>query len=200
MIKKILNFKFVIHNCQRGMTYIELIVVLSIFSVVTSITLFDYNKFQQKVDIKVLANDIALKIIEAQKSSTSGKWNSNASSENWKPSYGVYFNTSDNRKNFIYFADMDNSNSFEGSGCDEECLEETTITKGNYISNLSVVGTGCPSVDNLSILFMRPNSSAVIVSDPVLSCDISYAQVSISSPKSMTANIKIYPSGRVEIN
>ena len=55
------------------MTYVELIVVLSIFSVMTSVVLFNYNEFQAKIDIKVLANDIALKIVEAQKSALSGK-------------------------------------------------------------------------------------------------------------------------------
>src|SRR3989344_4561547 len=96
MIKKIRNY-------NAGMTYVELIVVLSIFSVMTSIALFDYNKFQAKVDIKVLANDIALKIVEAQKSAMSGKIPIQNISSTWKPSYGIYFDLADG-KNFIYFA------------------------------------------------------------------------------------------------
>ncbi|KKQ07855.1 MAG: hypothetical protein US18_C0006G0001, partial [Parcubacteria group bacterium GW2011_GWB1_36_5] len=51
---------------NRGMTYVELIVVLSIFAVMSSIVLFNYGEFQAKVDIKNLASDIALKIVEAQ--------------------------------------------------------------------------------------------------------------------------------------
>ena len=59
------NFK--VNKLNKGMTYVELIVVLSIFSIMTSIVLFNYNEFQAKVDIKVLANDIVLNIVEAQK-------------------------------------------------------------------------------------------------------------------------------------
>ena len=44
------------------MTYVELIVVLSIFSIMTSITIFNYNKFEAKVDIKNLNQETALHI------------------------------------------------------------------------------------------------------------------------------------------
>jgi prepilin-type N-terminal cleavage/methylation domain-containing protein len=184
---------------NRGMTYVELIVVLSIFSVMTSIVLFDYGKFQENVDIKILANDIAIKVVEAQKSSISGQWNSNALL-NWKPSYGIHFDISNN-KSFKYFADLNNNYFYEDSGCTGECLDQITITKNNSISKLEVVGTGCPStVDNLNIVFKRPDPGAIISSNPILSCTISYAQITISSPKSLAAKIKIYPSGRIQIN
>src|SRR3989339_2191712 len=80
-----------------GMSYIELIVVLSIFSAMTSIVLFNYGDFQARVDIKNLASDIALKVVEAQKMSLSGQsppqeqYNLIASPSTWKPSYGVSF-------------------------------------------------------------------------------------------------------------
>ena len=48
---------------NRGMTYVELIVVLGIFAVMLSISMFNYKRFQGKVDIKNLANDIALKLV-----------------------------------------------------------------------------------------------------------------------------------------
>lgn len=189
------------YKLNKGMTYVELIVVLSIFSVMTSIVLFDYGKFQANVDIKILANDIASKIVEAQKYSISGEWNSNASS-NWKPSYGLYFDISDD-KSFIYFADLIQNNVYDSSSCPGtgECLDNISITKGNSVSELKVVGTGCPSfADNINILFKRPNSNAIITSTPALVCDINYAQITVSSPESVRANIKIYPSGRIQIN
>jgi Tfp pilus assembly protein FimT len=181
------------------MTYVELIVVLSIFSIMTSIMLFNYKGFEAKENIKILANDIALKIVEAQKSSISGKWNANAFSS-WKPSYGVYFNLSNN-KNFIYFADLNNNALYEDSGCTGECLEQISITKENSISAIEVFGTGCPTtVNNLNIIFKRPDSSAIITSNPALLCSISYVQIVISSPELISSTIKIYPSGRIQIN
>ena len=52
---------------NRGMSYVELIVVLSIFAVLSSVILYNYGEFQAKVDIKNLASDIALQIVQSQK-------------------------------------------------------------------------------------------------------------------------------------
>ncbi len=200
MIKKILNFKFVIRNCQAGMTYVELIVVLSIFAIMSSIILYNYEKFQAKVDIKNLASDVALRIVEAQKSALSGKWNVDANAvPDWKPSYGVYFNTSsaDEKKKFTYFANF-NDDIYDSNTNTDSILDQFSITKNNnIISKLEVIGCPSPEVSNLSIVFRRPDSKAIITSNPPLSCVISYAQITVSAPNTV---IKIYPSGRIQVN
>jgi len=193
-------------NYSRGMTYVELIVVLSIFSVMTSVVVFNYGGFQAKVDIKNLASDIALKIVEAQKSSVSGELPLRSMPTDWKPSYGVYIDIDNDNKSFFYFTDLGiqdgifNDTICGGTG---ECLDKITITKGNIISRLEVFGTGClgTTVDNLNILFKRPNSGAIISSNPPLSCSsIFYARITIDSPEDSMATINIYPSGRIQIN
>ena len=195
------------------MTYVELIVVLSIFAVLSSVIIFNHGKFQAKVDLKNLASDIALKIVEAQKSALSGKWNSNALT-NWKPSYGVFLTSSllqdysDNiylNKKFIYFADLDQNNSFDDSpSCTTtECLEKITITKGNYIDRIDRYSgiTSTQILNPLSVTFKRPDSSAVFKdSNGVTLTGFDYMQITIKSPKEVVAFIKIYPSGRVQVN
>jgi prepilin-type N-terminal cleavage/methylation domain-containing protein len=216
MIKQIRNSKFVIRNCQAGMTYVELIVVLSIFSIMTSIVLFDYNKFEEKIDIKILANDIALKIIEAQKSSVSGKLPPTAQqasiSDEWKPSYGLYVDSAlANNKKLVYFTDLLPQNSaYDPSVCPGagECLDSVTITKGNYISRIdSFIGSTLNQqiTRPLSITFKRPGSSAVFaITNPDNSISIlngfDYVQITITSVSSVNSYIKIYNSGRVQIN
>lgn len=200
---------------QAGMSYVELIVVLSIFSVMTAVVLFNYGEFQAKVDIKNLGSDIALKIVEAQKSSLSGKLPPLAqqaliaSPSTWKPSYGLYINRISDNKSFIYFTDLDNptqNSLYDGSNCTGECLEKITITKNNSISSLDVFFQGDPtphSLNDLTITFTRPNSIAVIKSSQISTppaTPISYVQITIVSPKSSTAAIKIYPSGRIQVN
>jgi len=197
MIKKFRSY-------NSGMTYVELIVVLSIFSIMTSIVLFNYGGFQEKVDIKVLANDIASKIVEAQKSALSGQlppitmgYDPNL----WKPSYGLYFDLSNN-KNFIYFTDLNNNHIFDGSNCNGECLDNINITKNNYISRIdSYTGTTLiQQITNpLSITFKRPDSSAIFTSNGLLP-GFEYIRITIISPSSITARIEIYPSGRIQIN
>ena len=201
MIKKIHNFKFVIRNCQKGMTYVELIVVLSIFAVMSSIVLFNHGKFQAKVDIKNLANDIALKIVQAQKDAMSGKIQSTRFEI--APAYGVYFNPTEN-KSFIYFADFSNDHIFNDGSCYGECLDNINITKGNTISEIEECLTGdCSSSasisSSLSITFTRPNSGASFF--PSLSVSSNYIRITVSSSDgSFNGYIKIYPSGRIQVN
>jgi len=194
---------------QAGMTYVELIVVLSIFSVMSTVTLFNYNKFQAKVDIKNLANDIALKIIEAQKSALSGKLPTQPYGANWRPSYGIYFNLSSpgNNKTFVYFTDLDSSGDTDPLFCptpgSAECVEKINITKNNYISGITAYyqdGTPTPPLTNLSVAFTRPNSGAIIKSTYAFTSAVYYIQITVTSPSGTSANIKIFASGRAQID
>lgn len=192
---------------QAGMTYVEVIVVLSIFSALTSVIMFNYGDFQERVDIKNLASDVALKIVEAQKSSLSGVLPPAGfiPIAGWKPSYGVYFAAASD-KSFIHFVDLNSDTFFNGTDCTGECMNKTTITKGNYISRLDVFYESNPTVPvavpYLVFAFTRPNSGAAITANgsPVLDPDILYAQITVSSPKGALAYIKINPSGRIEID
>ncbi len=192
---------------NTGMTYVELIVVLSIFSVMTSVILFNYQKFQAKVDIKNLANDIAVKLVGAQKAAVSGAFPPPAQQSligsSWKPSYGLYFYPSTDNKSFIYFADANNDNLYQDPGCTGECIEKVLITKNNIISSVSVVYQNDPTNYNLAdvtLTFTRPNSGVVVRSSATLNPGISYIIISLSSPQGINAQIKVFPSGRIQIS
>lgn len=192
---------------NRGMTYVELVVVLGIMAVLSSVVMFNHGKFQGKINLKTLANDIALKMVEAQKSSINGVLQTGAIS-NWRPAYGLYFHTSSPTK-FIYFADLDNDDVCASPNCvppvysiGGEVLDVVSITRGNTISSLEVFGTGgCPStVTNLTITFKRPSASPIISSIPKLNCNVSYVAMTLVSPQGTSAQVKLYASGRVQIN
>lgn len=214
IVKKIKKSRACLVKLQRngGMTYVELIVVLSIFSIMSAVVLFNYGKFQAKVDINNLANDIALKIVQAQKDAMSGKLPAQAPLVDlWKPSFGVYFDKTD-PTHFVYFTDLDQNKSYDvsydvSSVCpgNSECLDKIFITKNNEISDLQVFDANnndlILSSNDLSLTFTRPNSGVIMESDDsvFLPQDVSYAQITITSPQSVSARIKLYPSGRVEI-
>lgn len=203
-----LKYKIQNKNQERGMSYIELIVVLSIFSVLTSVVLFNYGAFQAKVDIKNLASDIALKAVEAQKSSLSGLFppfpQQSLIVSTWKPSYGLYFNLATDTKGFIYFVDINNNNIYEGTTCTDECLSKISITKGNSISSINVYYQGDLTphpITDLTVSFVRPNSVAIIKSSTSFASTVSYVQIAVVSPRSFsTSVVKIYASGRIQIN
>lgn len=188
------------------MSYVELIVVLSIFSLLSAVAMFNFKGFQSKVDIQNLSNDIASTIIEAQRSALAGKWNAGAVLT-WKPSYGVFFDITANNKNFLSLVDLNNDNVCTGAGCvspysvSGEVSNIINITKGNYVSSMSVTGQGvCANITSMSIVFTRPDSSATIKTNQAGCTNISYAEINVSSISSVTAKIKIYPSGRVQVN
>jgi prepilin-type N-terminal cleavage/methylation domain-containing protein len=202
---KIINRK--IKNRQAGMTYVELIVVLSIVSIIASVSLYNYHGFQGKVDLKNLANDIALKAVEAQKRAIYGNFppasQIGSIASTWNPAYGLYFNMPADNKSFYRFTDLNNDNIYQGSNCISECLEKISITKGNTVSALNIyyVGNSSPqAVNELTMVFTRPSGAAVISTNPPASPNIDYAQITIVSPASNTAYVKIYSSGRVQIN
>ena len=206
-------------SMAEGMTYVELIVVLSIFSIMSSIVLFNYGEFQARVDIKNLASDIALKIVEAQKSSLNGLLPAQTPSvDNWKPSYGVYFDSDSaddvgaipnvaKNKEFFYFVDLDQQGDFTNPGCStdiSECLTRILITKNNTISSLDKCNIGgCTSISTkvLTVMFKRPDSGAILIGEEIITGS-DYAQITITSSRSdnINAKIKIYPSGRVQVN
>ena len=191
------------------MSYVELIVVLGIFSVVSAVSLYNYGDFQARVDIKNLASDFALKIVEAQKSSLSGLLPPPAQEaltiSGWKPSYGIYLEPTSNNQSFVYFVDLNNNSLYDSVDCTEECLNKITFTKNYTISDLRVFyqnnDPGPNSLNDLTVTFSRINSGATMRSSTEFSSPtISYAQITISSPDGIKAIIKLYPSGRVQMD
>jgi len=199
-----------IGNFQSGMTYVELIVVLSIFSVMTSISVFNYGAFQNKVDARNLATDIAIKLVEAQKASVFGQLNSHNYINNWKPSYGLYFTLSANgladNKSFNYFADLNNSTGYDDGSCSPsslsgECLEKINLTKGSTIKTLVIYyqnGTS-QSINDVTLLFTRPDSGAFFRSNAGLSGGINYLEITVQTQGSKEAKIRLYATGRVDV-
>jgi hypothetical protein len=128
--------------------------------------------------------------------------------DNWKPSYGVYFNLADN-KNFIYYADIDNgllsgSLPYDASAvCSSniKCLDQININKSYFISGLNVSTScgGSMAANILYITFTRPDSKASILSSPAAPCPVSYVVINLSSPNAANATVTIYPSGRIQI-
>lgn len=198
---------------NRGMTYVELIVVISIAALLSTVSLFNYKLFQDKVEMKTLANDIALKITEAQKSSISGKLPLLGAYPNWRPSYGIYFpqqvnNPITSNKSFYYFADLlpsltpDKRLGSISSCPGAECISIINMTKGKYISSIkSYVGaTGTDLNAPLHITFTRPNSGADFYKDNLEFLGVNYIEITLSAAdNNTTAVIKIFPSGRVQI-
>ncbi len=203
-------FKF--KKLNKGFTYVELIVVLAITTILSSISLFNYQTFQNKVDMKNLSNSVALKITEMQKFAIAGKRPVHTIPvSGWKPSYGIYFPaiTPTTNKTFYLFADLlllgaqDKKLGLTTPCPGTECMSVFTIGKGNYIEKIDIKyqnGTTVSHTTPLHITYTRPNVGAAFWSDTSQLSNVDYIEVSLrNSNNSASAKINIYASGRVQI-
>lgn len=197
------------------MSYVELIVVLAIFFTLAGAMLLNSGTFQKKVEISSLSNDIALKIVEAQKSAISGKLPPLDQQQylydqgllSWKPSYGINFDLNASTKSFVYFVDLDSDSSYNEATLGLEKLDTFNLTKSNYIERIELTFDNQVQKQDLitlSLSVTRPNSGFVFSGGDGATSQIfsnaDYVKIFIaSSGNSLKSTIKVYPSGRLEI-
>lgn len=171
------KYNFKTSSYQSGMTLVELIVVLTIFVLVTGLTIFDYKNFRTNISIQNLANDISLSIRKAQ----SYAIGAHVTGVTFNNGYGVHFTSnpiatgilSGSNKSFIIFVDgilgslsLDRMYGYNLSditcGLLNECNEILNITTTDKIDAIYLNGSTTPISDtsSLDISFLRPNPDA----------------------------------------
>jgi type II secretory pathway pseudopilin PulG len=195
---------------NAGMSYVELIVVLSIFAIMSSIILFNYQTFIARIEVRKMTSLIALKLVEAQKNAIAGVLppNANLSSTSWKPSYGLSFKIPNiNGKEFRYFADLSLSGGFNASA-GNELIETITIGKGVYIQDIipydsNGVEQSSLKFDRVDLVFTRPSSSMKVYKNGYLLSNIGRIEIIIASESPNNSDleyrIEIQSSGRIQI-
>lgn len=206
-----LNFKK--YKSNRGFTYVELIVVLSIGALLSAVSLFNYKEFQDKINLRNLANEVALQIGDMQKSSSSGRIPTHATPQaNWRPSYGVYFPaiTPSTNKTFYLFADLllagtqDKKLLFTSPCPASECMNVINISKGNFIEKIDIKYQNGTIVNHnipLHITFTRPNVGAVFWTDTSQLNNVELVEITLRNNNSdISTRVEVYSSGRIQIN
>jgi prepilin-type N-terminal cleavage/methylation domain-containing protein len=174
---------FYSQNKQHGFTVIEMIVVISIFSILGGILMFNYKGFQKNQDFSVFAQEVGLLVKEQQQNAMAGVFPAINPNDkiypplDWKPAYGVYIHPAAALSNafIVKFYDgiyVDQAYNMPGSWdpslCsvqDNECLSLFSVENGREIYGIFEGGyyPGIPqaqSLDNISIVFTRPYPDA----------------------------------------
>ncbi len=208
-LKKILPIR---SKRNKGFTLVELLVTIVIFVVLTSIVLFSQGNFNNTVLLNNLAYDIGLTIRQAQDYGVSVKESSGAfsSASGVNFSYGVYFNTTVSKTNFVLFADTTGTGGnpdsrYNGSvtvcpSNDVECVQKYNINNGSYISSICTgSSSSCsPITSTLTVLFTRPNPDAIMYvdSNPV---PVNYAEITVTSVGGTTRKVIITSVGQIYV-
>ncbi len=214
---------------NQGITLIELIVVLGIFSVISAILVFNYSSFRSNISIRNLAQEVGLAIRKAQAYATSvrGIDIPGASARDY-PAFGISFEVGnavaiDNRsdeKEFVLFSDIaesEGSNSNYrydfppgGTTCGtietgQECLEKFRITSPDRINRICISDSGgetcLPPSARVDIVFKRPNPDAIIcvVENGVCDTTPSGVRIELESEKGIRRNVTVWNTGQISI-
>ncbi len=145
---------------QKGFTLIEMVAVLGIFAVMTSVVLFNYGKFSSQTIVTNMAYEIALSIREAQIYGVSVRSpDGTLATDAFSKPYGVFFQAGSDT--YYLFADEDGNGVFDNSACNPstgECVTAYTMQRNIKINE---VRKNCvPDNDGLSVSFKRPNPEA----------------------------------------
>lgn len=152
---------------NEGFSIAELIIVIAIFAIVTTIALLDQNRLNSGILITNLGYETALAIREAQVYGVGVRNDGSGAAFNGK--YGAYFNMA-SPEQIVVFADKDSNNDYTQGIGEEQFIYKFTQQRGNKIKAICVSSTENPlfalpcapgaTLRSLRIVFTRPSLEA----------------------------------------
>lgn len=211
------------NNKQSGVTLIELIVVIGIVGMVSSVLMFNYSNFTTNISIRNLSQEVALSIRKSQTYATSVQGVSSGGVPSY-PSYGTVFSLESSilpfmptPKRFISFADIpvgvgdpvnkkydSSGNACGGVTAGEECIEAITITSTDSLVGFDTDTTGPLTTGTIAITFRRPSPDAIICYIPQGQSDCasqtpSYVKLTFRSAKGLNRTVSVWNTGQINV-
>lgn len=200
---------------KAGFSLIELMVVLAIIAVVSSVVLTSASRFDKSVVLTNLAYQVALTIREAQMAGVNVRAFENSGSQTFDVGYGVHFysENSDGSRNttgYIMFADILDENGqgdYEYNGDESggaEFVSKYLTGRGNTIEKFcgklggtSEVCSKTSGFDYLNVVFVRPNPEANFVSS--LGAPFRSVIIYIKAPDGSRRTVEIESTGQISV-
>ena len=198
-------------DIQKGFTLMELIVVVAIIAIISTLSMFNGAKLNSAILLSNTAYEIGLIIKDAQISGLGAKVisnNGNATTSN----QGIFFNMSAPEK-IVFFADLNKNNKYD-MGEEGQIYNITNKRAGKILSICKVIGSGsqiCKTIanggdannlNNLNIIFKRPNPESYFYYNDG-SSDREYigsVVVNIGFDTGECRSIIIYKTGAIQID
>lgn len=190
---------------SRAFTLIEMLVVVGIIVVVTGTVLANSGKLGGQFILQNFAYDMALSIRQAQTYGISVR----SFGGQFDYAYGMHFDTTTNPNiTYILFADVNNNGVYDPDLTPvSELIQSYTITRGFKIQGLYATPASGPpvAVNQLDIIFKRPESDAWI-SVPPLACDrLTFAhcqttsRIELIAPRGDLKSVVVPANGQISV-
>lgn len=191
---------------QKGFTLIELMVVITIFLIITAVIFFDAPRFRDNSAIDLIAQDVAVSIRSAQSYGIGAKVDEGG---DLSPIYGIRFYVNENR--FVLFKgsrDGDGYIVFPENSCvvnpNDVCFQEYQMN-GGFITDLYFESESnqSNSLNILDIAFARPHSESYFCGEDKNDCfsiDEQKAVIIIGSDRAARVReIHVHKNGQIEV-
>jgi prepilin-type N-terminal cleavage/methylation domain-containing protein len=193
------------NKLTEGFTLIEMLVTVSIATVIMSTVFFNYATFIDRLAISSAGQEMAIAVRQAQTYGLTVK-EVTVGGGQFSAAYGIYFDLSD-PTNFYLFADTNADNKYTvGSGCGSgstECVEKFILRNNIRITGICDATT-CPPVvgaTRLTATFLRPTPDAVIYfannANALVAGPSTKGKVVLTSPKGSVTNVIIDSTGQI---
>jgi prepilin-type N-terminal cleavage/methylation domain-containing protein len=181
---------------MRGFSLIELLVVIMIFTVISTVILANHSKFNSSVLLGNVAYDIALSLRQAQVYGLSTQ----QFSGQFQLGYGIHFS---NSTSYILFADIDKNRRYDSMV--DSAVQTYTLGQGHSIQSFCGVradgshecSNSASPITHLDIGFLRPNPDASLTSEN--SGEYSSALITVQSASGETRSVSIQSTGQISV-
>lgn len=182
---------------KRGFTLIEILVSMSIITILATVVLLSRNKYADNIKLKDQAYTIAIAVREAQAYSMGVR---SAAPGDFTIPYGVHIQM--NTDDITLFADRNKNGRFDPSN------EAVVVYPLSNSFGLQLCGTSggvqnCSGVDSYMVLFNRPNPTATMSflnsQGNSINGRTPPAAIRVSLPNSGSKTISIDSTGQVGI-
>jgi prepilin-type N-terminal cleavage/methylation domain-containing protein len=197
-----------------GFTLIELMVTMSIVTVIMSVVLFSYSKFSDRLALTSAAQEMAIAMRQAQSYGLNVKESATGGGA-FTSAFGFFVDPAGDPTHYIIFVDTETAVTpktyYAGTGAcgssTTECLEKGTLRNGVVISKICDTSGACPANFNgraLHITFLRPNPDADINftnsnGNIISGGSEDTAVITLASPQGSTITITVEKTGQISV-
>ncbi len=137
-----------------GFTIIELLIVIVIIAIMSSVVYVNYSNFNRTFALERSTNQTAQGIRKALEKTMSAEKPKDIVNSDFKGGYGVFFEKG--KSNFIIFIDKNNNARYTAA---DKILEKINLEPGVIIENVNLEGgSNCNDHDSFySVVFLSPD-------------------------------------------